>query len=120
MPELTYSTPRRSPRVFMRVHVWVSGKNADGRKFREASQTIVINAYGGLLYLNQPVENGSMLVLSSPATQEEQEVRVVYLGEVCEKGQRVGVEFLTPSPHFWGVEFTPADEPSRAEPLPPN
>ncbi|MCI0627116.1 MAG: hypothetical protein L0387_36630 [Acidobacteria bacterium] len=121
MAEVTYSAPRRSPRVFMRVRVWVSGKNADGRKFREACQTIVINAHGGLLYLNQNIENDTMLVLSSPATQEDQEVRVVYLGEVCEKGQRIGVEFLTPSPHFWGVEFTPAaTAPSRPEHLPPN
>ena len=104
----------------MRVRVSVSGKNTDGRKFRENTQTIVINAHGGLLYVNQPVENGSMLVLNSPVTQEEQEVRVVYVGEVCEKGQRVGVEFLTPSPHFWGVEFTPAAQPPRLDSLPPN
>jgi len=30
---------------------------------------------------------------------------VVYLGEPVGKGQRVGVEFLTPAPRFWGVEF---------------
>jgi hypothetical protein len=29
----------------------------------------------------------------------------VYLGVLCIQGQRVGVEFLTPAPHFWGLEF---------------
>jgi hypothetical protein len=33
------------------------------------------------------------------------ECRVVYLGDLVEKGQRVGIEFLTPAPRFWGVEF---------------
>jgi len=51
------------------------------------------------------VGDGEMLVLTNPLTQEEQECRVVYLGEPLEKGQRVGIEFLTPAPRFWGVEF---------------
>jgi hypothetical protein len=48
-----------------------------------------------------------MLVLTNPETLEEQECRVVYLGDPVAKGQRVGVEFLTPAPRFWGVEFSP-------------
>ena len=52
---------------------------------------------------------GSMLVLANPVTQDEQECRVVYLGEDSDKGRRVGIEFLTPAPRFWGVEFTQPD-----------
>ena len=55
--------------------------------------------------LKHEVNNGEMLVLTNPETQEEQECRVVYLGDPIEKGQRVGVEFLTPAPHFWGLEL---------------
>jgi hypothetical protein len=120
MPKLQYDTPRRSSRVFMRVRVVAAGKNLDGRKFREACETIVVSAHGGLLYFNQPLESGAMIVLVNPSTQEEQECRVVYLGEVADKGQRVGVEFLSPAPHFWGVEFAPADWPARHEPAQPN
>jgi len=109
MPETTIQTPRRSSRVFTRIAVRAEGKNAEGRKFREASQTIVINAHGGLLYLKQPLELGTDLTLANPATEEEQECRVVYLGDTSEKGTRVGVEFLSPCPHFWGVEFTQQD-----------
>jgi len=81
----------------------------EGRKFRAKSQTIVINAHGGLLYLDEPLELGSELVLINPATEEEQECRIVYLGDTSDKGTRVGVEFLSPSPHFWGVEFAQRD-----------
>lgn len=117
MPE-HYSRERRSSRVFTRIPVRAAGKDSDGRKFRENSQTIVINAHGGLLYLQKSLELGAELVLINPATEEEQECRVVYLGDTSDKGTRVGVEFLSPSPHFWGVEFTPQDWPARTPSAP--
>jgi hypothetical protein len=88
------------------------GKSIQGRKFRENSQTIVINAHGGLLYLQEEIAMGADLVLINPVTEEEQECRVVYLGDTSEKGTRVGIEFLSPCPHFWGVDFTPQDWPT--------
>ncbi len=69
--------------------VKASGKDHNGKKFREACETVVVNVYGGLLLLKHEIKDGEMLVLENPATQEEQ----------------VGVEFLTPSPHFWGLDF---------------
>lgn len=113
MPESPESKQRRSSRVFTRIPVRATGKNDDGRKFRENSQTIVINAHGGLLYLHESLEMGADVMLINPVTEEEQECRVVYLGDTSEKGTRVGVEFLSPSPHFWGVEFAPQDWPAR-------
>jgi hypothetical protein len=112
------ASQRRSSRVFTRIPIRASGKNVHGRKFRENSQTIVVNAHGGLLYLNETVELGAQIVLINPISEEEQECRVVYLGDTSEKGQRVGIEFLSPSPHFWGVEFTPVDWPGRATSTP--
>lgn len=106
------SAQRRSSRVFTRIPVRATGKSVQGRKFRENSQTIVINAHGGLLYLQEEIAMGADLVLINPVTEEEQECRVVYLGDTSEKGTRVGIEFLSPSPHFWGVDFTPQDWPN--------
>jgi hypothetical protein len=106
------SAQRRSSRVFTRIPVRATGKSVRGRKFRENSQTIVINAHGGLLYLQEEIAMGADLVLINPVTEEEQECRVVYLGDTSEKGTRVGIEFLSPSPHFWGVDFTPQDWPT--------
>jgi hypothetical protein len=120
MPTEGFGKVRRSTRVFLRVRVVAAGKNSDGRRFREACETIVISAHGGLLYLNQPLGTDALLVLTNPFTQEELECRVVYLGDATNKGQRVGVEFLTPSPHFWGVDFVPADWPAAPAALGPN
>jgi len=106
MSTAVYERERRSSRVFKRIRVVLAGKNQQGRRFRSATETIVINAHGGMLYLDQDIEMGALLLLTNPSTQDEQECRVVYLGEDSDKGQRVGIEFLTPAPRFWGVEFT--------------
>lgn len=93
----------------MRLRVVLAGKNRDRRRFRETCETVVISAHGGLLYLDQPVEDGAQLSVTNPFTQEEQECRVVFIGEDTGRGQRVGIEFLTPAPHFWGMEFIQPD-----------
>ena len=104
-PMITSTTQRRSGRVFYKIKVKAQGRAHDGKKFKEAAETVVVNAHGGLLLLKHEIDNGEMLVLTNPHTQEEQECRVVYQGEPNEKGQRIGIEFLTPAPRFWGVEF---------------
>jgi hypothetical protein len=113
VPSPQVDNNRRSSRVFTRIPIRAAGRNAQGRKFRENSRTVVINAHGGLLYLNESLEMGADLVLINPATEEEQECRVVFLGDLSEKGQRIGVEFLSPAPHFWGVDFAPTDWPGH-------
>lgn len=105
MSTTAQSIPRRSSRVFRKMRVQALGRAHSGKKFKEFCQTVVVNAHGGLLMLKHEVDDGEMIVLVNPETQEEQECRIVYLGEPGEKGQRVGVEFLTPAPHFWGLEF---------------
>jgi hypothetical protein len=107
MPETQYDTSRRSNRVFVRIRVHAKGKDHNGKKFREICESVVVNAHGGLLYLQRDVDEGAVLLLTNPMTQEEEECCVVYLSEPGER-QRVGVEFLSPAPHFWGVDFKPA------------
>jgi hypothetical protein len=99
---------RRGGRLFYKLRVQAKGRAHNGRKFTETCSTVVVNSHGGLLLMKHEVDEGEMLVLIHPESLEEQECRVVYMGEPCDKGQRVGVEFLTPAPHFWGLE---CDEP---------
>lgn len=61
----------------------------------------MINAHGGLIYLQEEVAIGAELVLVNPATEEKQDCRVVYVDDTSDKGMRAGVEFLSPRPHFW-------------------
>jgi len=105
MSEATSATRRRSGRAFHKMKVQAQGRAHNGKKFKESCETVVVNAHGGLLLLKHEIDNGEMLVLTNPETLEDQECRVVFQGEPCEKGQRIGVEFLTPAPRFWGLEF---------------
>lgn len=108
MSEVLQAGARRSQRVFHKMRLQALGRSHAGRKFREICETLVVSAHGGLLVLKNEVDNGEMLVLVNPETQEEQECRIVYLGESGDRGMRVGVEFLTPAPHFWGIDFDAA------------
>ncbi len=115
MSEVTAASPRRSSRVFHKMRVQAQGRAHNRKKFKETCETVVVSGHGGLLLLKHEVDDGEMLVITNPETQEEQECRVVYLGEPGDR-RRVGVEFLTPAPRFWGVEFveTPPAEDSSA------
>ncbi len=106
-----FTAPRRSARVFRKMKMQAQGRAHTGKKFKETCETLVVSAHGGLLMLKHEVADGELLVITNPETQEELECRIVYLGELCEQGQRVGIEFLTPAPHFWGLEFS---EPAAA------
>jgi hypothetical protein len=113
MIEVISATPRRSTRAFHKIRIQAQGRTHDHKKFKETCETVVVSAHGGLLLLKHEVDNGEMLVLTNPLTQEDMECRVVYLGDLVEKGQRVGIEFLAPAPRFWGVEFPDQNSPSN-------
>jgi len=105
MTEIVQTGSRRSRRIFHKMRLQARGRSHEGRKFREVCETVVISANGGLLMLRHEVDNGEVLELFNPETQEELECRIVYLGDSGSRGMRVGVEFLTPAPHFWGFDF---------------
>jgi hypothetical protein len=105
MSEAVYLSSRRSQRVFHKMRLKAHGRSHNGKKFREICETVVVNAHGGLLNFNNELDNGEMIVLENPITQEELECRVVFVGDAGNHGQRIGIEFLTPAPHFWGIDF---------------
>ena len=100
-----FSMPRRSARIFRKLKMQAQGRAHNGKKFKETCETLVVSAHGGLLMLKHEVKNDEILIITNPETMEEIECRIVYIGDLCNQGQRVGIEFLTPAPHFWGLEF---------------
>ena len=116
MSETAFATARRSQRVFHKTRLKAHGRSHDGKKFREVCETVVVSAHGGLLSFNNEVDNGEMIVLENPVTDEQLECRVVFVGEAGSHGQRIGIEFLTPAPHFWGIDFEARGNGANAEP----
>ena len=100
---------RRSQRVLMQVGIRVRGKDAQGKEFEEATETLAINAHGALILINARVISGAVVHVKHNKTGEEQECHVAFLGPVRSGRAEVGVEFSAPSPNFWRVAFPPED-----------
>ncbi len=100
---------RRSRRVPAQLPVVVQGKSTDGIPFADPTRAVVLSAHGCLITLSESVRLGETLILRNVANREEQDCRVVYLGEKQGGRTEVGVRFKSAAPQFWGLEHPPQD-----------
>ena len=100
---------RRSQRVHAQLPVVVQGKSTDETPFVDPTRAILLSAHGCLITLSTSVRLGEMLILRNVATREEQDCRVVYLGEKQGGRTEVGLRFKTAVPQFWGLQHPPPD-----------
>jgi hypothetical protein len=101
---------RRTQRVQIAMPVLVHGSN-----FKESTTTIAVNAHGCLVLLKARVTRDDQVSLLNPKTAEELPAKVVSLGKPEDGRIPVGVEFIEPSPLFWGINFPPDDWLTSAE-----
>lgn len=100
---------RRSERVFLQIDIFVQGVSSDGHAYRDKSRTLAVNAHGALIHLAEDVHAEDVITLTNAFTKEQQQCRVVYAKPMSGNVRAVGVEFLKPSPKFWGIDFPPTD-----------
>ncbi len=100
---------RRSQRVLLRVPVLVRGQTENGSSLCEESHTLVVNAHGALIALAMKVQPSQELVLKNWVSGEEQQCRVVHVGQKQADKNEIGIEFSRPAPKFWHIDFPPAD-----------
>ena len=100
---------RRSQRVRGQLPVVVQGKSTDKAHFADPTRALVFSAHGCLITLSRPVRLGEKLVLRNLASGQEQDCRVVYVGETQGGRTEVGLRFKTAAPQFWGLEHAPID-----------
>ena len=98
---------RRSQRVPAQLPVVVEGKLTDETPFVDPTRAIMLSAHGCLITLSASTRLGDRLTLRNIATREEQDCRVVYLGEKQGGRVEVGLRFKTAAPQFWGLEHPP-------------
>lgn len=108
-PNHARSDLRRSQRVNAQLPVVVQGKSRDEIPFADPTRAVVLSAHGCLITLSTRVNLGQRLILRNVANREEQNCRVVFLGEKHGGRTEVGLRFKTAAPQFWGLEHTPAD-----------
>jgi len=68
-----------------------------------------VNANGALLMMSSPVKIRQKLLLTNPATEEEAQCEVAFLGPKRGGKSEVGVEFVAPAQKFWRMNFPPVD-----------
>ena len=101
---------RRSQRVRLAVPVDVAWETSDGARHSVHAKSEVVNAYGGLLEMNEPYPPLKQVVeLSHLPKHQSSRARVVWIMEPEDgKSARVAVELAIPSQAFWGISFPPA------------
>ncbi len=100
---------RRSQRVPAQLPVVVQGMLTDETPFVDPTRAIMLSAHGCLITLSTSIRLGDRLILRNIANHEEQDCRVVYLGEKQGGRTEVGLRFKTAAPQFWGLEHPPRD-----------
>ena len=98
----------------LQIPVVVQAKTRDGKDVRENTQTVVVNAHGGLLKLKMEVKTGQPILLINERAKVQQGCHVVRV-ETSEAGNSaVAFEFDEPTPQFWPIVFPPADWGARS------
>ena len=100
---------RRNQRVAARIHVTVTRRGGEDSTLSEDTYTLVVSAHGGLILLAMDARPGELLTLRNVMSREVQPIRVVRVSKKDKSGNPVAIEFTNPAPHFWQIDFPPAD-----------
>lgn len=95
---------RRSSRTSLYVPLFVYGYSSAEEPFYQETNSLEVNANGGLLHLrgDANVRRGQKLLVMNRLTKEEQECYVVTLAKRPKhEDLRVGVAFAKAAPGFW-------------------
>jgi hypothetical protein len=105
---------RRSQRILLSVPARISGERTNGTPFVERTKTMIVNAPGALLQLEEPVQEGQALNVRNVTTGQEMPCTVVDVSPGAHGVAEIGVEFAQLSPRFWRVSFPPTDWSTRS------
>jgi hypothetical protein len=116
MPERNGAETRRSGRVTLRVPLKIYERGSNNRFFVEEAHAVKVSLWGGLIAFGGAVDRGQKLLVFNQTTGEIAESQVVYLRPMQLDGslRLIALEFLKPSPGFWGVDF-PTVDPCRSQ-----
>jgi len=97
---------RRSRRWSIDIRVYVYGHASSRETFHEEAHTLQVSANGALLLLSTPVQEGQKLLITNTVTHQEQDCRVVFLGNRHSRTIEAGVAFAETNPGFWQMPGT--------------
>jgi hypothetical protein len=105
----TFPATRQGSRVHLAIPVFVYGSQEQGDPFQEVTDTVAVNARGGLIGLVTPVKKGQKLLLVNLKTEESIQCSVMSVYGSKAGKPLVGFAFDQRSPRYWGLVFPPED-----------
>ena len=100
---------RRSGRIVKELDIVLLGTDTTGKMLSEETKTVVLSRHGAGVVSRYRFSPDELLTLRLPDSTKEAEIRLV--GQIGgEPGRYIyGVAFVDPDPHFWPMEFPPAE-----------
>jgi hypothetical protein len=96
-----YTDRRLTGRIHLQIPLFVYGYTLGEDPFYEDTCTTVINAHGGLMSMQSPVQPGQRLLVTNEGNEQTQEGAVVSVGAQGPGGMDVAFKFPSPTPQFW-------------------
>jgi hypothetical protein len=96
---------RRAQRVLLRMPVLLHIPN---QPKPVPAETHTVSQTGAMLLVAEGFPAGAKFTIEHPQTEARIEVRILRTAQLSQGGSLQPVEFLTPSPNFWGVFFPSA------------
>ena len=114
---MAMATLRRSDRVSLTLLLEATGRDVNGKEFKEAARTLLINRTGAVIVLDRELQAEQQIHLRRLAPAEvhrEADVRVVGQFGRQKDGFLYGVEILDDQKDLWGIEFPPIADSAEA------
>lgn len=103
--EMKYREKRRGKRMNSRVHVRLEWDGKDGKRHSVETHTRIVNPYGCMVVMSEPLELEQRLALTNLATRASNAAVIVWKGNKQPEGWEYGVELIAPDMDFWGLEL---------------
>lgn len=100
---------RRTQRVLLRVraNIHVAPQGGEAKTFSVA--TLSVNPHGAVIVMNQSIPADTQVVLEHAGTKQRVACKVVKSPRQMAEGYHVPLEFNSPAPDFWKIDFPPSD-----------
>lgn len=103
--DMKYREKRRGKRMNSRVQVRLEWECKDGKRRSVETHTRIVNPYGCMVLMSEPLELEQRLALTNLATQASNAAVIVWKGNKQPEGWEYGVELIAPDMDFWGLEL---------------
>ena len=99
---------RRTARAAMSMRVVASGERRDGQKFKFWTRTESVSRYGGMMILNDMLDERQEVELLNEFNRKKALIRILSVKRNRDGQVHAAFEFVEGGDNFWGMTFPAA------------